>query len=322
MARERPSLKLRHGDNGLEKCVQDMAWHIAHLRTAAAYGCPDLFGAYLKWAQELFHGLGFDPADIFHTLTTLRDVLLEELDREDRAAPLAILNDAIQDFPGQGGGGASLIDASAPFGKLAAMFLDALLSTRWTEAAALARTVLDDGLSLTDLHVHAIQPALREIGRLWQIRRIGVEQEHMATAITMGVLARLKSDRPAPTPDAPALVAACVEGELHDIGLRMVADRYEREGWRVLYLGANTPIGAVVAAVIEARANALALSATMTPHLEQVVRTIGAVRADTRSQTTSILVGGQPFVIAPDIWRKIGADASATDASSVPFWSV
>ena len=249
----------------------------------------------------------------------MRDVLLEELDREDRAAPLAILNDAIQDFPGLEDVGPSFIDPAAPLRNQAAMFLDALMSTHWTAATALARSFLDEGLSLTDLHAHVIQPALREIGRLWQTRRIGVEHEHTATAITLGVLAQLRLEHPTPTPDAPVLVAACVEGELHDIGLRMVVDRYEREGCHVLYLGANTPIGAVVTAVAESRARTLALSATMTPHINQVARTIEALRADTRTRPTNVIVGGLPFIIAPDIWHKIGADASATDVESVPL---
>ena len=319
LTRDRPSLRLRHGDIGLDKCVEDMIWHIAHLRSATAFDCPGLFGAYTKWVMELFNELSIDPAEFFHALIALRDILLEELERESRAMPLAILNDAIQNFPGLEASRAAPLDLAAPHGSLAAMFLDALLSTRWNDTAALARRFLDEGLSHTDIQVHVIQPALREVGRLWHIRRIGVEHEHMATAISLGVLSQLKDSSRAPPAHAPILVAACVGGELHDIGLRMIAERYEREGWLVHYLGANTPIGAIVAATIESGANTVALSATMTPHLDQVARAIEAIRADTRSRATSILVGGLPFIVAPDIWRKIGADASATDVASVPL---
>ena len=43
------------------------------------------------------------------------------------------------------------------------------------------------------------------------------------------------------------MVATCIGGELHEIGIRMVADFFEMEGWDTYYLGANTPADAVVA---------------------------------------------------------------------------
>jgi hypothetical protein len=36
-------------------------------------------------------------------------------------------------------------------------------------------------------------------------------------------------------------VAACVSGELHEIGVRMLCDLLEMEGWNTIYLGANVP---------------------------------------------------------------------------------
>ncbi|CAK0755566.1 MerR family transcriptional regulator, light-induced transcriptional regulator [Azospirillaceae bacterium] len=319
LARDRPLFKLRYGEIGLDKCAIDMEQHIAHLRIAADYGQLDLFRNYVEWVRGLFDGLGLEPTDFFFALIALRDVLLEELDRGERAAPQAILNVVLKDYSRLEPDRRPLIELSAPHGTVAQHYLDALLSMRWTEAATLIETLIDDGLSEVDLHVHVIQPAMREIGRLWQTRRIGVEHEHIATAITLGVLARLSGDHAVPSGDAPVLVAACVADELHDIGLRMIADRYEREGWRVLFLGANAPVGAILTATIESSADMLALSATMTPHLDQVARTIEAIRADKHIQTTRIAVGGRPFLIAPDLWQKIGADTCHPDCSTLPL---
>ncbi|MDZ7776615.1 MAG: hypothetical protein U5L09_13885 [Bacteroidales bacterium] len=38
-----------------------------------------------------------------------------------------------------------------------------------------------------------------------------------------------------------SMVAATVGGELHEMGIRMVADFFEMEGWDTWYLGANAP---------------------------------------------------------------------------------
>jgi methanogenic corrinoid protein MtbC1 len=115
------------------------------------------------------------------------------------------------------------------------------------------------------------------------------------------------------------VVATCVGGELHEIGVRMVADFFEMEGWDSYYLGANTPAVAILHALDERRADVLAISATMTFHVSAVTELIGRVRAHARASGGArtrplILVGGYPFTVAPDLWRQVGADGSARDA--------
>ena len=57
-----------------------------------------------------------------------------------------------------------------------------------------ALQVIDDarnsGIELSTIYVGVFQPALREIGRLWQQNSISVADEHLATAITQAAMAR------------------------------------------------------------------------------------------------------------------------------------
>ena len=70
---------------------------------------------------------------------------------------------------------------------------------------------------------------LREVGRLWQMNRLSVAQEHYVTAATQLIMSQLyplvfrtaRRDR--------RIVAACVGGELHELGVRMVADRLSQK---------------------------------------------------------------------------------------------
>ena len=68
----------------------------------------------------------------------------------------------------------------------------------------------------------------------------------------------------------------------------------------------------MVRAVVDYRADVLAISATMTPHLAEVV----ALISDARRLPTPpiILVGGHPFIISSTLWRQVGADGTAPDA--------
>jgi methanogenic corrinoid protein MtbC1 len=111
------------------------------------------------------------------------------------------------------------------------------------------------------------------------------------------------------------MVAACAGPELHEIGLRMVADFFELEGWDTYYLGANLPKAAVLEAVRERGADLLALSATMPRHIAYVRDVIAGVRTDEALRSTTVLVGGGAFSGPDERWRALGADGCARNAA-------
>jgi methanogenic corrinoid protein MtbC1 len=170
-------------------------------------------------------------------------------------------------------------------------------------------------LSLRTLYLDVFQPALREIGRLWQENEITVAEEHLATAITEIAMARLYSALLVTSPrPGCTLVAACADGERHEVGLRMVCDLAEEQGWDAVFLGASVPLDSLVAMVRERRPRVVALSASIAPHLPEVRATIHAVRR-AGEPAPFILVGGRPFVDDPDLAPRLGADATARDAA-------
>ena len=111
------------------------------------------------------------------------------------------------------------------------------------------------------------------------------------------------------------VVAACVAEEQHEVGIRMVADLFELDGWDVYLTGANTPAESIISAVKDRTADVVAISSTMPFHLPAVHYSIRSLRADPGTATTKILVGGYPFSIVPDLWKRVGADAMAGNAA-------
>lgn len=230
----------------------------------------------------------------------------------ERAPALALLDEGIRqiektpaDLPG-------FLNGDAPFADLARRYLEALLRGDRHSASRLILDAVERGVSVTDIYMHVFQASQREIGRLWQINRVSVAQEHYCTAATQLIMSQLYPRIFATEKKGHALVAACVGGELHEIGARMVTDLLELNGWDTHYLGANTPTASVLSMVAERGARVLALSTTMTFHLDQV----RAVIAETRQSglNVRILVGGHPFNLAPGLWKTIGADGYAADA--------
>lgn len=194
-------------------------------------------------------------------------------------------------------------------------YLDALVAGNRRTAFEVIDQAHEAGFSLRDLYLDVFQPVMRDIGRLWQENRITVADEHLATAITQAAMARLYDElfHGAALP-GPLLIAACTDQERHELGLRMICDVLEMEGWDTLFLGATVPTDDLVRMVRERRPQVVALSASIAPHLARVAETIRAIREAVPADGPLIAVGGRPFLDDPSLAERLGADMTARDA--------
>ena len=208
-----------------------------------------------------------------------------------------------------------LAEDGGPLAQLAHDYLSALLRAERHLASSLILAAADAGTPIRDLYLQVFQPSQHEVGRLWQMNQISVAQEHYCTAATQLIMSQLYPYIFSGERRSRTLVAACVAGDLHEIGARMVSDLLEMEGWDTIYLGANVPSSSIIQLMREREVNVLALSATMTLHVPAVERLIADIRDSQGVCSAKIMVGGYPFNIAPELWRRIGADAWAPDAA-------
>jgi methanogenic corrinoid protein MtbC1 len=192
------------------------------------------------------------------------------------------------------------------------------IRTRYVDAVVAgdlaAAERLIEGVDVRTLYLEVLQPALYEIGRRWEEAEISVAQEHLATATTQSLMARLAERLDGgPRRDRRALVA-CAEGELHSIGVRMVADFLEADGWDVLFVGALSPPVAVAELAAAQAVDVVALSAALPQRLPEIARAVEALRA--LETVPVIAVGGQAFGGDADVAIRTGADIYAPDAAT------
>ena len=309
-----PGVWERYGEAGRRKAVADGEYHVAFLAEAVSADAPVLFLDYVRWARQLFEGLGF-PADALQVaIQCTMDALADLATPAAFAVARPVLEQALAQLAAGGDDLPSFIMEGNPLASEARAWLDRLLEGRRTDAEGLISALVERGASLSDVYLKVFQPGLRDLGRLWQLSRITVAQEHYCTAATQLMMARL-SGRLFGTragSSGKRLVAACVQGELHEVGIRMIADLFEMQGWDTDYVGASTPPASAARMAAGRRADVLAVSATMTYHLEELRSVVAAARQ--ASPRLKIIVGGRLVNLAPDLWRSVGADGSAMDA--------
>jgi DNA-binding transcriptional MerR regulator len=88
-----------------------------------------------------------------------------------------------------------------------------------------------------------ILPYLHRLGERWAAGEVSVAQEHFASNLLRGRLLGLAQGWGQGR--GPAAVLACVPGEHHELGLLAFGVALRRRGWRITYLGTDSPIGAV-----------------------------------------------------------------------------
>ena len=133
---------------------------------------------------------------------------------------------------------------------------------RFDEAGA--QRALDSLLAALTLDVvlrDVLLPYLHELGERWERGEVSVAQEHFASNLIRGRLMSLARswDRGM----GPRALLACVEGERHDLPLVCFGLALRGHGWRISYLGADTPIASLAEALRTLAPDAVVVSGTV-----------------------------------------------------------
>lgn len=202
----------------------------------------------------------------------------------------------------------------AAIGELEDALVAALREDYEERALAMLSQAIASGLSGPEIYLQVFQPALERISTLQQNGRVCVGDEHRATATVRWLMDALL-DEFAPRPSQKSrgtVLAACAEGELHDVGLTMLTRFLRRDGWHVIDLGANVPRADYELLATRLRPRACLLSAATAERLPALAATIAALRS--AGVAEPVLVGGVIFRREPHLAASVGATATAPDA--------
>lgn len=155
-------------------------------------------------------------------------------------------------------------------------------------------------------------PYLRELGDRWQRGAVSVAQEHFASNVVRERLAGL--GRGWGRGRGPRALLACAPDEQHDIALVAFGVVLHRHGWRIDYLGANTPLHDLTGAVAATRPDLVVLAASAPDLFERVRAELAQLAGTTR---LAVAGAGASRTLADAVGARLLADDPVTAAELV-----
>jgi methanogenic corrinoid protein MtbC1 len=143
-----------------------------------------------------------------------------------------------------------------------------------------ANAILDDALArytVVTFVSDVVLPALRGIGDGWQRGRVSVAQEHFATSLLRGRMLGIGRNWGAGA--GPRAVLACPSDERHDLGLIAFGLLLRQRGWRITFLGSETPLGTIAQVSAELDPAAIVIAAVAREPLQAAAEEMRALAA-------------------------------------------
>lgn len=198
-------------------------------------------------------------------------------------------------------------------------FLNALISGNHILCSELAHTCMTDHIPIKELYEKIIMKAMYDIGELWETNKISVATEHMASAIVESILNQLYFEIISKEKKNKTVVAACMENEFHQIGLKMISDVFEMNGWSALFLGSNTPTSELISFIKLKNPDLLAISLSLYFNLSGLNNLIEKVQKEFFG--LPMIFGGQAFLYGgKDVLSKYENVVFCTNLDSVELF--
>ncbi len=182
-------------------------------------------------------------------------------------------------------------------------------------ATDITEAALASGLIPGEIIFTQLTPAMDEVGRRFEageyfLPELLIAARAMKTA--MEILEPLLAETN--TEYTGTVVVGTVAGDLHDIGIRLVASMLAGSGFKVVDLGHDVSADAFVNAVRETGANIIGLSALLSSTMPAMHEVISALKTASLRKQVKVIIGGAP--ITDQFAREIGADGYADNASA------
>ncbi|MCT4584462.1 MAG: cobalamin-dependent protein [Peptostreptococcaceae bacterium] len=316
-------------ENYKSKYIQDSIYNLEFLAISIRLDTPNIFFSYMKWLGSLMKNLNVKRNDMINYFDSINTVLLNNMtdyfEKKYKESIISILStyfiDSIEYFTKEYD---KKIDANdmnncsviKNYESDNNIFLEYLLNLKKDKAIDFVLTKLDKNKNPKDIYMNILQPTLYNVGLLWEKNIITPAKEHYITAVIQNIIALMYPhifDLNIESKDK-SMFGVCAGKELHELGIRMVCDFFEMDGWDTTYLGANLPIESVIEELKIYKPNLIAISTTLVINLGYTLDLIKRIKEEDELKEVLIFIGGKFLNECEGVVDSINVDGYGKDA--------
>lgn len=165
-------------------------------------------------------------------------------------------------------------------------------------AAELAMSALENHLDLTGVMNEGFLKGIQEVGELYQageyfLPELVCAADAMKAALEI-LTPALKQSSGSGGMTKGRVIIATVEGDVHDIGKKIVAAMLTAAGYDVCDIGTDVPAETIFKEVMERMPDVLGLSAMLTTTMQQQKNVIELLAENDLRDKVKVIVGGAP----------------------------
>lgn len=171
------------------------------------------------------------------------------------------------------------------------------------------------GLTIESLYLNLLAPTARHLGAMWDDDLCDFATVTMALWRLQQVVRNLSSSfvgEAEAAGESQRAIFVSMPGEQHTFGLFLVAEFFRRAGWDV-HDGPMRTRDELVKVIRDEPFAVAGLSLARESRISELTELIAAVRKASRNRSIKIMVGGPVFVDRPELVRRVGGDATASD---------
>ena len=142
-------------------------------------------------------------------------------------------------------------------------YFQVMMAGNEDQAVTLVNALLQQRLPMETIYTDIFVWGVNHIGELYQQGKTDEAHEHMASAVTERMMARVSQFYAPVARTARRAILGCVAGNWHVLGIRMLGDALRSLGWDTVYLGANVPTSSFVSMVQSMRPALVIVSCAM-----------------------------------------------------------
>lgn len=307
-----PHLIIKYNKIQKEKFLEDIKTNLNFLASAIRIDSKEVYLNYIKWLAKLMKKLKIPIEELLINFKCMKQILDDELILEEYFIVDEYIDDSIKNL-------IDIYERDEEQNNVVCLeakeFLNYLLNFEKQKAAKFILDKLENNVDIREVYIKYLQGALYEIGELWMEGKISVAKEHYCTALVQHIISLMY-----PylfqniTKKGKVMFSVSAGNELHEIGIRMVTDFFELDGWDTFYLGSNMPIQAIIRELKEKKVDLLAISITMGDNIQFASDLISNIKSNEDLKDIKIIVGGRVFNEVKDLWKKINADGYGQNA--------